>query len=116
MATIVHPDGGVEFFVDSSYERLKSTFKSGLFCVVGDPRSGYTGFVDDEGLLIGLPVNEIAMHIMQHYHSPLVGPLYIGSHEEMEETDLIGMIDKDLKHEFEQRMNRLLEHARKDLN
>lgn len=99
MATIVYPDGHIETGADHS--RLFTVFASGMFARVPSVRaeSGYTVYVDDEGLLIPLPTNPLLQRLCGY--APLVGPGFITSHEEAGEDELLHRVDEKAKVQFE---------------
>jgi len=119
MALIIEPNGEVMFHVEH-HRLLNNThqiFPSGLFCAVPileGTACGWDIYVDDEGLLLNLDLNSYAAILSGHVGSLLVGPAFVCSQEEMQETELVEMIDQEAKRRFENRLRQLTSEARKE--
>jgi len=76
----------------------------------GGTASGYTVWANDVGLLIGMDENPYAEDLCEYM--PLVGPICITSFEESKEDELLGDIVREVRQQFEDKLNALLAKAR----
>lgn len=122
MAVIIYPSGDDELRVDALdfFRRRKDeVFPSGLFCPVPlleGLACGYSMYVDDDGLFLGLPINKRAMFLAGYFHSPVCGPAFICSYEEADEEGVEELVHPVARATFELRLRELTRVTRVNEN
>jgi hypothetical protein len=110
---IIYPDGRIENVTYTDYTSIHAAVnppgRDDAFTAVPlreSHRCGYTVYVNEVGLHTNMPVNEFAERLCDY--APLVGPAVIVTHEESNETDLLGDLIPECRESFKRRLGQVI--------